>query len=290
MRGLIVGALRHALAGAGHRAATTVATAALGALHRAPEAASGRTWQRPSGGGSGPRPAALAETQAALHAPLGAGPQARPAETAPGLEEPADGNAAGAAGHPLGAARAQLHATYIVAETADGVVIVDQHAAHERLTHQRIRAALANGGVARQGLLIPEVVELDEVRAAALADAAGELTRLGLVVERFGPGAVVVREVPALLGPCDATGLVRDLADDLVEHGAALSLSHRLDEVAATLACHGSVRAGRVLSAAEMNALLRAMEATPLSGQCSHGRPTYVELKLADVEKLFGRR
>jgi DNA mismatch repair protein MutL len=191
---------------------------------------------------------------------------------------------------PLGVARAQLHETYIVAQTADGIVIVDQHAAHERLVKESLKHAMAENGVARQGLLIPEVVELDEADAQRLAARAEELAALGLVLEAFGPGAVVVRETPALLGETDIQGLVRDLADDLAQLGSAQALAERLDEISATLACHGSVRAGRRLGGAEMNALLRQMEATPHSGQCSHGRPTYVTLGLADIEKLFGRR
>ena len=200
------------------------------------------------------------------------------------------GAAEAGAAWPLGAARGQLHATYIVSQTADGVVIVDQHAAHERLVLERMRAALAAGGAARQTLLMPEVVELDRAAAEGLAARAGELAELGLAVEPFGEGAVIVRETPALLGEIDAAGLVRDLADDIAALDGAASLAERLDEVCATLACHGSVRAGRRLTVPEMNALLREMEATPHSGQCNHGRPTYVELKLPDIERLFGRR
>jgi DNA mismatch repair protein MutL len=191
---------------------------------------------------------------------------------------------------PLGAARAQLHETYIVAQTRDSVVIVDQHAAHERLVYERFKAALANGGVARQALLIPEVVDLDGDEVAALAEAAPQLEALGLALEGFGPGAVLVREVPALLGDTDVKGLVRDLAREAVGEGGGSLLRERLEAVCSTIACHGSVRSGRRLTAEEMNALLRAMEATPRSGQCNHGRPTYVELKLADIERLFGRR
>jgi DNA mismatch repair protein MutL len=191
---------------------------------------------------------------------------------------------------PLGAARAQLHETYIVAQTADGIVIVDQHAAHERLTYERMKRQMAEGGIVRQPLLVPEVVDLDPAEVDRIAARAPELAELGLVVEAFGPDAVLVRETPAMLGQMDVKGLLRDLADDLAESGAALSLKERLEEVAATLACHTSVRAGRRLNAEEMNALLREMERTPHSGQCNHGRPTYVELKLADIEKLFGRR
>ena len=191
---------------------------------------------------------------------------------------------------PLGAARAQLHETYIVAETRNSVVIVDQHAAHERLVYERMKAMLANGGVTRQGLLIPEIVEMDEDEAALLADWSHDLAELGLALEPFGPGAVAVREVPALLGKVDVKGLVRDLLSNVLDGNGTTSLRDRLEAVCATMACHGSVRAGRKLTPEEMNALLRDMEATPLSGQCNHGRPTYVELKLGDIERLFGRR
>jgi DNA mismatch repair protein MutL len=191
---------------------------------------------------------------------------------------------------PLGAARAQLHETYIVAQTETSVVIVDQHAAHERLVYERLKRALANGGVARQALLIPAVVEVGDDEALVLEEKAGELAELGLVLDRFGPAAVAVREVPALLGTSSVDGLVRDLAADLLAEGTATPLRERLEAVASRMACHGSVRAGRRLTAAEMNALLREMEATPFSGQCNHGRPTYVELKLSDIERLFGRK
>jgi DNA mismatch repair protein MutL len=183
-----------------------------------------------------------------------------------------------------------LHETYVIAQTADGIVIVDQHAAHERLVYERMKKAMAAAGVARQLLLIPEVVDLDEAEAERLVARIPELAELGFVLEGFGPGAVVVREVPAIFGKLDVGGLVRDLADDLSELDEALSLKERLEEVCGTIACHGSVRAGRRLTAEEMNALLREMEATPHSGQCNHGRPTYVELKLSDIERLFGRR
>jgi DNA mismatch repair protein MutL len=192
--------------------------------------------------------------------------------------------------YPLGVARAQLHETYIVAQTEDGIVIVDQHAAHERLVYEQMKDSLAEGGIKRQMLLIPTVVELDEAAVARLCPRLPEFAELGLIVEPFGPGAVVVREVPALLGEVEVQGLVRDLADELAEWGEALSLKEKLEHVCGTMACHGSVRAGRRLKPAEMDALLRQMEATPHSGQCNHGRPTYVELKLADIEKLFGRR
>jgi DNA mismatch repair protein MutL len=192
--------------------------------------------------------------------------------------------------HPLGVARAQLHETYIVAQTPDGIVFVDQHAAHERIVHERFKRALDSGAIKRQPLLIPEVVELEEAAAARLLMHTEELMKFGLVVEAFGPGAVLVRETPALLGELDAKRLIRDVADELAESDAALSLKERFEHVCATFACHASVRAGRRLNADEMNALLREMESTPHTGQCNHGRPTHVELRLADIERLFGRR
>jgi DNA mismatch repair protein MutL len=212
----------------------------------------------------------------------------QPAYDSDGRNEDA-GRAPAVPDYPLGAARAQVHETYIVAQTADGLVIVDQHAAHERLVYERMKAALANGGVKRQALLIPDIVDLDPAEAEALLARTEELAELGLVIEPFG-GAIAVRETPALLGQIDAAGLLRDLADDIAELGAAHALKERLEEVCSSMACRGSVRAGRRLTGEEMNALLRQMEATPHSGQCNHGRPTYVELKLADIEKLFGRR
>ncbi|HEX6980827.1 MAG TPA: DNA mismatch repair endonuclease MutL [Alphaproteobacteria bacterium] len=281
IRGLIVASLRHALAEAGHRASTTVAANALSAFRPEPAAPPvSPSWPQPR---PTTLPRGLAEAAAVYHAPL---PDLAP-RSAPVAHAAA---AAPAHQYPLGVARAQVHETYIIAQTQDGIVIVDQHAAHERLVYEQMKQALANGGIKRQVLLIPEVVELDEAAVARLMPRLSEFAELGLVVEPFGPGAVVVREVPALLGEVDAAGLIRDLADELAEIGTALSLKERLGEVCGTMACHGSVRAGRRLSAEEMNALLRQMEATPHSGQCNHGRPTYVELKLADIEKLFGRR
>jgi DNA mismatch repair protein MutL len=277
VRGLIIGALRHALAGAGHRASTTVATAALGGFR--PGGPSPRGFSAWNAGGWSPQ----------APAPILAGV----AEPSARAESPYDAPSAEVidpTAFPLGAARAQLHETYVVAQTTDGIVIVDQHAAHERLVYERMKAEIEAGGVKRQALLIPAVVELDPAEAERVVRAADELAGFGLVVEAFGPGAVLVRETPALLGEVDAVGLVRDIADDLAENGQALALAERLQSVCSSMACHGSVRAGRRLTAAEMNALLRQMEATPHSGQCNHGRPTYVELKLADIERLFGRR
>ncbi|MXW92809.1 MAG: DNA mismatch repair endonuclease MutL [Rhodospirillaceae bacterium] len=299
VRGMIVSALRHALAEAGHRASTTVADAALGAFRPSNgSAAPSPAPDYPANGtpidGHGPAFGSMAEAATAWQGP---NPPHRPASgtfdgmTAPSARpgefpEPDES----AFDNPLGAARAQVHRTYIVSQTADGIVIVDQHAAHERLVYEEMKAALANGGVHRQGLLIPEVVELEDEAANALIARRGDLAEFGLAIEKFGGGAIVVREYPALLGDGDIQGLVRDLADEIVEMGGDFSLKEKLDEVCGTIACHSSIRAGRSMNGDEMNALLRQMEATPHSGQCNHGRPTYVELKLDDLERLFGRR
>jgi DNA mismatch repair protein MutL len=278
VRGLIVGALRAALAAAGHRAATTVAAATLAAFRPGPWPVSARRAIS-----AAPR---FAFAPPAATTPLALAESGAEADTL--AEEAAPAAALPEA--PLGHARTQLHGTYILAETATGIVLVDQHAAHERLVHERLKKALAKHGVARQALLLPEVVELDPGSAARIAVRAAELAEFGLVVEPFGPGAVIVREVPALLPDLDVAGLMRDLADELAEWGDALSLKERIETVCGTLACHTSVRAGRRLSPAEMDALLREMERTPNSGQCNHGRPTYVALDLGDLERLFGRR
>ncbi|WP_397422190.1 DNA mismatch repair endonuclease MutL [Phenylobacterium sp.] len=284
VRGLIVSGLRHSLAAAGHRASTTVSMAALGGFR--PNSMP----PQPSGAGfSAWRQGGWAQAVQSIPGFSEVSARAEP-DPALGVAEPSVTTAFDPVDFPLGAARAQVHETYIVAQTRDGVVIVDQHAAHERLVYERMKAEMADGGVARQALLLPEVVELDPAEADRVLARADELAALGLVVEPFGGGAVLVREVPALLGETDAAGLIRDIADDLAENGQALALKERLEDVCSTMACHGSVRAGRRLSAPEMNALLRQMEATPHSGQCNHGRPTYVELRLADIERLFGRR
>jgi DNA mismatch repair protein MutL len=280
VRGLIVGALRHALAGAGHRASTTGGAETLSAFRTGPSPAGFSAWRD---GGWAPA------STLSLPGVAGVSARAEPWIAAPVAGSPAAAETKAEA-HPLGAARAQLHETYIIAQTRDGLVIVDQHAAHERLVYEEMKAQMATGGVERQALLMPEVVELDPAEAERVCARAAELAELGLTLEPFGPGAVLVRETPALLGETDVAGLVRDIADDLAENGAPLALGERLAEVCSTMACHGSVRAGRRLAGPEMDALLRAMEATPLSGQCNHGRPTYVELKLADIERLFGRR
>jgi DNA mismatch repair protein MutL len=293
VRGLIVGSLRHALAGAGHRASTTVAGFALGRARPEGYAAPAQPyrsaahhvagWGRPAGPEEAVQgrvfdpgmSARLDEERTSVPAGFSEGPADAPAS-------PPD--------WPLGVARAQVHETYVVAQTADGIVIVDQHAAHERLVYERMKTMIAETGVQRQQLLVPEIVDLDEAEARRLLDRTDELEELGLVIEPFGQGAIAVRETPALLRKLDVQGLIRDLADDLAETDQALSLKEKLEDVVGTMACHGSVRSGRRLTGEEMNALLREMEATPHSGQCNHGRPTYVELKLADIERLFGRR
>lgn len=265
IRGMIVGALREALGQIGHRTASTGGEAAA------------RHFSVGSTGGPFPLSRGMAELALDFNSP----PSARVADRV----DPEKND------HPLGVARGQVHNTYILAEAADGLVIVDQHAAHERLVHERLKKALATQGIARQLLLTPVVVDFDdELVLDRLLARCEELAALGLVIERFGPRAVLVREQPALLGDTDITGLVRDLADDIAEFGAALSLHEKLDDIAGTMACHGSVRAGRALTTPEMNALLREMEATPFSGQCSHGRPTYIKLGKGDLERLFGRR
>jgi len=288
IRGLIVSTLKQALADAGHRASTTVAAAALGAMHAEPMATPPGRYQNYYG----PRETIPAMPPAMSEPPS---PPFQHTQTPsaridlPDTESSQDESLNSLHEYPLGVARGQLHETYIIAQTEDGIVIVDQHAAHERLVYERMKQALV-GGVARQLLLIPEVVELDPQDVVSLADRAEQFAELGLSIEAFGPQAIVVREVPALLGELDIKGLIKDLADDLASIDDALSLKERLEEVCSTMACHGSVRAGRRLNADEMNALLREMEQTPHSGQCNHGRPTYVELKLADIERLFGRR
>jgi len=288
VRGLIVRALKEALAREGQRAASTGGGATIAAFRPAAvPRRGGYDWRR-----SPARPMGFAPARSATALGFAEVAQATfdvgepAADAAVASFEPA----ADQIERPLGAARAQVHETYIVSQTRDGLVIVDQHAAHERIVYERLKAAIAASGVARQILLIPEVVELDEADAARLVARAEDLARFGLAIEDFGPGAVAVRETPALLGEADVRGLLRDLAEHMAEWDDSLPLERRLLHVSATMACHGSVRAGRRLKPDEMNALLREMEAVPNSGQCNHGRPTYVELKLTDIERLFGRR
>lgn len=293
-RGLIVSGLRRALDGAGHRSVQRPDAAVMGLwtseaaqTDQGPLRHPSESWGLPWGNGAashGETPAfagvtALNDRRPTFFSPP---PQAR--------AEPAAEPVPTAISYPLGVARGQVARTYIVAETEDGLVLVDQHAAHERLVLERLRRAVSSGGVASQALLLPEVVELDEPACDRLEARAGELAEFGLELERFGPRAMLVRATPAMLGKGDVIALVTDIADELAAFDQALSLKEKLDHVAATMACHGSVRAGRVLSVAEMNALLREMEVTPHSGQCNHGRPTWVKLAHGDIEKLFGRK
>ena len=273
VRGLIVSGLRHALADAGHRASTTVAGATLGAF--TPEPTGARVYQmdRPTAGfatAAHMAPQVFEEAAAVF---------ARVDETPQVVEQD----------HPLGAARGQVHENYIIAQTKDGMVIVDQHAAHERLVYERLKNQMAENGVAAQALLIPEIVELSESDCARLMEVAGDLAKLGLTIEPFGGGAVAVRETPAILGEVNAEAMLRDVLDELDDVGDSQLVQAKIEAILSRVACHGSIRSGRWMRAEEMNALLREMEATPHSGQCNHGRPTYVELKLADIERLFGR-
>ncbi len=289
VRGLVIGALRHALGAVGIQGSRAMGQATLGALGA--YSGSSLPWSRPSPYGSPASTFAMTEAGSLLSGlgepmarmtgvPLGAILDDNiPHPDSPNLEE-----------YPLGAAKAQLHATYVIAETSDGLVIVDQHAAHERLTLERMKAAMADKGIARQPSLIPDIVELEEGECERLLARAEEFASFGLVIEGFGRGAIAVSETPAILGKVNATKLLKDLADDLAAFDEGLSLKERIDEVLATMACHGSVRAGRKLSGEEMNYLLREMERTPRSGQCNHGRPTFVKLSLNDIERLFGRK
>ncbi|MFN3749721.1 MAG: DNA mismatch repair endonuclease MutL [Sphingorhabdus sp.] len=294
VRGMIVSGLRQAIDQAGFRSVQRPAEAALANWQQEPvRTVQGDIFAAPSVAYQGdysrrPSYPSITESRSSFADLAGiAGEDLAPLM---GRAEPSTAAVPEAVRHPLGVARGQVAATYIVAEAEDGLVIVDQHAAHERLVLERMRAATAQGRVATQGLLVPEVVELEETACDRLEARLGEFADLGLEIERFGPAAMLVRSVPALLGTKDVQALVRDLADDLTAYDEAISLKERLDHVAATMACHGSVRAGRMLSVAEMNALLREMEVTPRSGQCNHGRPTWVKLALGDVEKLFGRK
>jgi DNA mismatch repair protein MutL len=282
VRGLIVGALKQALEGALHQASTTGGSGAIAALrgpHFAPSATRlARSWDWRASPSAPPGFAEPAQQSFADFAPA--------ANAAAHAGTPATADLAA----PLGAARAQVHDAYVIAQTGDGIVIVDQHAAHERIVYERLKRQRAENGIERQILLSPVVVDLDPDAAALLVEHSGALEELGLVVEAFGPGAVLLREIPTLLVQADKSLLMRDLAEDLAAEDGALSLERRLDHRLATIACHHSVRSGRKLKPEEMNALLREMEQTPGAGQCNHGRPTYIELKLGDIERLFGRR
>jgi len=287
VRALLIGAIGEALAAAGHRASAQGGVLTTESFEPEPSSLGATSPSTPhslhSPGGAPQRvPRGFhEEAQAPFEAVTAPSADARPAAI-PAREDMLE--------RPLGAARAQVHENYIVAQTRDGLVIVDQHAAHERLVYERLKAALSNGVVATQGLLIPVIVNLDADEAEVLLEKARELAELGLVLESFGPGAIAVRETPALLGETDVEALVKDLAVEIASSGTGRLLKERLEQIASRMACHGSVRSGRRLTGEEMNALLRQMEAAPYSGQCNHGRPTYVSLKLADIERLFGRR
>ncbi len=278
-RSLIITALKTALAGAGHRASSTVGTEMLQAFR--PEAARVYQMDRPG-------QQALSRAFAFQAPPVAQGFAEAPQASIADVRAPAQDEAPSP--HPLGAARAQLHENYIVAQTATGIVIVDQHAAHERLVYERLKRQLAETGIRAQALLIPEIVDLSTADCARLADAAPALAEVGLVIEPFGGSAVAIRETPAVLGPVNGAALIRDVLDELADAGTCDLIRARIDAILSRMACHGSVRSGRQMRPEEMNALLREMETTPLSGQCNHGRPTYVELSLHDIERLFGRR
>ena len=290
VRGLIVSALRHALAEAGHRASSTVAGATLGAMR--PEPIAPRVYQmaRPSAharaasyAGQTPQPGFAEMTRA------WSGRVPEPDHAVPDQARVEDIPAPEVETFPLGAARGQVHENYIIAQTADGIVIVDQHAAHERLVYEKLKHQMAENGVAAQALLIPEVIDLSADDCATLLAVSDDLARFGLTIEPFGGGAIAVRETPALLGEVNAEALVRDILDELADLGSSQLVQEKIEAILSRVACHGSIRSGRRMRAEEMNALLREMEATPHSGQCNHGRPTYVELKLTDIERLFGR-
>ncbi|WP_412504175.1 DNA mismatch repair endonuclease MutL [Roseovarius sp. SYSU LYC5161] len=279
VRGLIVSALRHALAEAGHRSSSTVAGATLGAFR--PEPSASRVYQMDR-----PAPGARAASYAAQAPGFAEMAQDYSARVEP---QPDRDDSERLEARPLGAARAQVHENYIVAQTETGMILVDQHAAHERLVYEKLKRQMADNGVAAQALLIPEIVEMSQAEAQTLLDHAEALRRFGLTLEPFGGGAVAVRETPALLGEVNCKALLADILDELADQGSSDLVQSRLEAILSRVACHGSIRSGRRMQAEEMNALLREMEATPLSGQCNHGRPTYVELNLADIERLFGR-
>jgi DNA mismatch repair protein MutL len=274
VRGLIVSGLRHALADAGHRASTTVADATLGAMR--PETPHAPIYQmdRPSFGAR--------STAYQMQAPTFA-------ETAPTFTARVEPEPITPKDFPLGAARAHLHENYIVSQTADGMILVDAHAAHERLVYEKLKTQMALHGVAAQALLIPEIIELSDGDCALLLEHAETFAQFGLGIEQFGGNAIAVRETPAILGEVNAEAMVRDILDELSDLGRSDAIQSRIEAILSRVACHGSVRTGRRMQADEMNALLRQMEATPHSGQCNHGRPTYVELKMTDIERLFGR-
>ena len=287
-RGLIVSGLRHALAGAGHRASTTVADATLGAMQ--PRSAPGAPVYQMDRPSLGARSAAYTLQSPAGFADDGSGwAGARVEPAAPPLDDDVVEPVGDAPLYPLGVARAQLHENYIVAQTPDGMILVDAHAAHERLVYERLKGQAAARAVPSQALLIPDIVDLSVDDLARLMEAAETLALVGLELEPFGAGAVAIQSVPAALGQVDGKALLADICDELADQGTTTRIADRLDAILSRIACHGSIRTGRRMQADEMNALLREMEATPHSGQCNHGRPTYVELKMKDIERLFGR-
>ena len=294
VRGLIIGALKKALVEAGYQTSSTISNAALGILNKsiskispAGVRSSGQSYKTREPSQNNYLPSSFANSELAYgHLDLNSAPMAR--TDSPSHQSSESLNEI--ASFPLGAAQAQLHKNYIVAQTNEGLVIVDQHAAHERLVYEKMKIDLKEGGIKRQVLLIPEVVDLENIKIQRILELKDDFARLGLILEKFGEGAILVREIPSILGDINVKNLVLDIADELEEFGSSTILEDKLGHICGTIACHSSVRSGRTLRVEEMNALLREMEATPHSGQCNHGRPTYVELKLSDIEKLFGRR
>jgi len=274
-RGLIVSGIKHALAEAGHRSSTTVSGATLGAFEVEREF----------------KPIYQVDTRRDTHASMAPFPGFAEAElTSARVEEPlSDGSGEGEEARPLGAARAQLHENYIVAQTDDGMIIVDQHAAHERLVYEELKARIGARDVPTQILLIPEIIELSEYQIASLMDLQTELASMGFDIDRFGGNAICVRSTPAILGDINAGALVQDILDELESSGMTVAMEQRINAILSRVSCHGSIRSGRRMTGMEMNALLRQMEEEPMSGQCNHGRPTYVKLHLSDIERLFGR-
>ena len=294
VRGLIIGALKKALVEAGYQTSSTISNAALGILNKSISKispigvrSSGQSYKTRDPSQNNYLPSSFANNEIAYgHLDLNSAPMAR--TDSPSHQSSESLNEI--ASFPLGAAQAQLHKNYIVAQTNEGLVIVDQHAAHERLVYEKMKIDLKEGGIKRQVLLIPEVVDLENIKIQRILELKDDFARLGLILEKFGEGAILVREIPSILGDINVKNLVIDIADELEEFGSSTILEDKLGHICGTIACHSSVRSGRILRVEEMNALLREMEATPHSGQCNHGRPTYVELKLSDIEKLFGRR
>jgi DNA mismatch repair protein MutL len=290
VRGLIVGSLKNALAEAGHRASSTVSTAALGVFNRSANTPINPRFSQYTSRHISTLPPSASKLKEAAYEFQKPSESDSLASSSEETVDPHTGVIEDYLQFPLGAAKTQLHATYIVSQNKNSIIITDQHAAHERLVYEKMKKALQNDGIKRQILLIPEIVDLEESKLTRLLEQQIDFGKFGFSIDEFGPGALIVREVPSLLGDADIQTLIRDLADDLEDMGASTTLEDKLGQICGTLACYGSVRAGRSLNIEEMNALLREMENTPHSGQCNHGRPTYIELNLTDVERLFGRR